>query len=214
MTPTVPSCPETLPPDLAKLAAQLARAWIASRLRPCVASNMMARWDRLIAKWIAAKDLPLFVRYTRAQRGCPLAHQSGRSLVPCDNSAAHWAYALALRGVCPTLAEIKRMVSDDRIPVAMTLKRTERERAKHTCTKQPTNLNKLGWKVCHVDPVGLGYNGAIENMSVETVNGHFVKYVSPRNMFLVPIAWSGIGEMPEMIEAARGCAGVLRASDP
>ena len=102
------------------------------------------------------------------------------------------------------------MLETDKIPVAMVLPKKESKTAQHKCTKQTANLNQLGWKICHIDPVGIGKKGIFANIPMETLKQHFRKYMSPHNMFLVPKQWAGLGEMPEMIKAAQEAA---RASD-
>lgn len=146
--------------------------------------------------------MPLYIRKSKGNRGSVLEHESGRTLVPVDNSTAHWAIATALRGTCPTLADVARMIEGDEIPVAMALGKDERLRARYTCNRNQVNLNTLGWKVCHIRPVGLRSRGDIRTMSLTDLKQHFVDYVSPANMFLVPKIWSGLGEMPEMVRAA------------
>lgn len=123
-------------------------------------------------------------------------------LVPVDNSVAHWTLLLALRGSCPSLEEVGRLVAEDRIPVAMVLSQAERQRAKFVCTKVEASLNQLGWKVCHIDAAAVGGRGAITNYPIDVLREHFIRYASPRNMVLVPLLWAGLGEMPEFIRAA------------
>jgi hypothetical protein len=195
-------CPHALPPELSQHATALAYAWIISPLRPIVSQRTVELWVDLIQTWIASEDMPLFVRRNRGQRGSVLSHSTGRHLIPCDNSTAHWAYGLALRDVCPSLSQVRNWLRNDRIPVAMALKKEERKSAKHTCGRQLVNLNELGWKLCHVDRVGIGFK-KIEEIRLDDLEQHFQKYISPGNMFLVPKIWSGLGEMPEMIAAAR-----------
>jgi hypothetical protein len=195
-------CPGDLPLNLRHYAMNLASAWVDSPLRPRVSQKMDERWSRLIEKWIADKEIPLFIRKS-TQRGYRLKHCSGRYIVPCDNSVAHWVYAQALSGNCPTLAQIRKMLDKDEIPVAMVFLKEEIKIAKHKCTKQPANLNGFGWKICHIDPVGIGYKGDRTKLPIEDIHNHFRKYMSPNNIFLVPKVWSGLGEMPEMVDAAR-----------
>jgi hypothetical protein len=132
-----------------------------------------------------------------------LADVIRRFLIPCDNSTAHWAYALALCDIRPTLPQIRQMLGADQIPVAMVFVKEEFKIAQFKCSRQPANLNELGWTICHIDPVGIGYKGVRTKVPIGDLEQHFRKYTSPYNMFLVPKMWSGLGEMPEMIAAAR-----------
>lgn len=169
--------------------------------------------------------MPLHIRKADGNRGSVVVHDSGRQLVPVDNSVAHWAFALALCGAKPTLSDVRLWIGEDRIPVAMALAKAEQAQATYrrlmpTAPRRagsadaieavvaggmrfaPPSLNALGWKVCHIEPVGIG-RGDIRSLRMDTLTDHFRRYLDPSNMFLVPKAWSGLGEMPEMIDAAR-----------
>ncbi len=133
---------------------------------------------------------------------------SGRILVPTDNSPAHWSMALALCGTCPTLEELRDLFSTDRVPVAMVIKASEKIEAKYRCTRQSTpGPNQMGWKVAHVDDVGLGYTDAVTLVDLRELKAHFVRFLSPSNMFLVPKAYAGIAETPDFVQAFRNRAG-------
>jgi hypothetical protein len=79
----------------------------------------------------------------------------------------------------------------------------ERQAARYKCGRQEVNLNTRGWKVCHIDAIGIKKPGAVNNLPIGTLTDHFRRLMTPSNMFLVPKIWSGLGEMPEMIEAAK-----------
>lgn len=111
---------------------------------------------------------------------------------------------MALQGWKPSLSDIRGLMARDEIPVAMAFSRAERQAARYSCNRNAVNLNTLGWKVCHIEPVGIKSAGGITELPIEAVLEHFRRYLSPGNMFLVPKVWSGLGEMPEMIRAAGG----------
>jgi hypothetical protein len=67
----------------------------------------------------------------------------------------------------------------------------------------PPNLNALGWKVCHIEGVGLNDPRALSELPLETLQAHLWKFIHPRNMFLVPLRYAGVGELPEFIAAFR-----------
>jgi len=92
------TCPSELPAELSKLVAEFADGWAASPARPSPPPQVLAHWNGLVRKWAEAPDLPLLVRKHRGDRGTAIKHSSGRTLVPSDNSAAHWAYTLASEG--------------------------------------------------------------------------------------------------------------------
>ena len=85
-------CPEVLPTDLTWLIESFGQAWAASPSRPQLSAHVVAQWFDLLAEWAAADDLPIFVRKHSNYRGSVVSQTSGRSLVPCDNSPAHWVY--------------------------------------------------------------------------------------------------------------------------
>ena len=38
-------------------------------------------------------------------------------------------------------------------------------------------------------------------MPINLLKKHYIKMMSPTNMFLVPRAWAGVAEIPEVLEA-------------
>ncbi len=150
--------------------------------------------------------MPLYIRKVRGNKGSMLAHESGRSLVPVDNSPAQWACWLALNGERPALDQIRAWIAGDAIPVGLALSAAEGRTAKYRCGLAGVPINKRGWKVCHIEPVGLGH-GDIRTLPLYALHDHFRRNLDPGNLFVVPKAWAGLGEMPEMIEAARAALG-------
>ena len=55
---------------------------------------------------------------------------------------------------------------------------------------------KLGWKVCHIKEVRLGGRGPIREREITLLQSHFVAFLAPSNMFLVPLELGGLGELP------------------
>jgi hypothetical protein len=199
---TFPTVPSELPSELAQQLRHLALAWANHPMRPKPQTEVLAHWDNLIADWIADVSLPLFIRKVANNRGSAVPLPSGRILVPSDNSPAHWAFALAVLGKMPTLAQIGEMISQDRIPIAMILKSQERVVAQFRCTlNQVINPNAAGWKVAHIRPIGLASRTLIGQMREADLHMHFQRFLSPRNMFLVPTAYAGLAELPEMCSA-------------
>jgi len=128
-------------------------------------------------------------------------------LIPTDNSVAQWCFALAYEGTVPSLQDIDERRGADKIPIAYALKRTEREQAKYKCTIGKVlkpSINDCGWRACHIKHVGiLPKRTPIPEISIDCLKEHFVRFLSPSNIFLVPKAWAGLGELPEMLEVAR-----------
>jgi hypothetical protein len=191
-----------LSPTMRKLIVQLAELWAQDPARPRPAPHVSQHWDSLVAAWADDRSLPLYVRKVNNNRGSVAAHSSGRSLVPTDNSPAQWAFALAVLGETPSLEDIRRASAEDRIPVAMILKTAERTAAQYKCTlKQVVNPNSTGWKVAHVDGVGLGNRRTVTEMGESAIRDHFRKFMSPSNMFVIPLQYAGLGELPEFCQA-------------
>lgn len=195
-------CPAELPPELAAFVEGFGKAWAASALRPRPRDAALEHWAKLIEAWAAAGDLPLFVRKHANNRGSVVAHPSGRSLVPADNSPAHWAYVLASSGQCPTLDDIRSMLAGDSIPVVMIQKGVEKPLARYHCfLRKEFNVNEFGWKLAHVKPVGLNNRTPLADLPIERLQNHFRTFMSPANMFVVPSAWSGLAEVESVINA-------------
>jgi len=192
-----------LPPGVSAGLRQLALVWKDSNHRPAVESLALQHWTDLIEGWIADETLPLLVRKT-GMRGSVIAHKTGRDLVPVDNAPANWVLSSALAGKRPTLAEVIDDLEASRLPIAMMLKKAEREAARYLGTQRakmdPPNLNTLGYKVCHIEPVGLG-KLQLQTEPITTLAEHMRLFLSPKNMFVVPKTHAGLGELPEFLAA-------------
>ncbi|MEM1071361.1 MAG: hypothetical protein AAGB48_09860 [Planctomycetota bacterium] len=135
-----------------------------------------------------------------------LQHISGRVVVPTDNSIAHYSFPRALAGEVPTLDEVRADIESRNIPCAMILKTAEKKGAVF-CTGLPArNLNDRGWKLCHIDAVAVTGRGRTEELGIVELIAAFKRVLDPGNMFLIPKQWSGLGEIPEVIQAARRIA--------
>jgi hypothetical protein len=200
--PSLDHCPEELPPELAALVESFGRAWAASPIRPRPTASTLAKWEKLIDAWSQADDMPLFIRKHSNNRGSAVFHSSGRLLVPTDNSPAHWAYVVASSGECPSLDDIRSMLVTDSIPVVMIQKGVEKPLAKYHCfLRKQFNVNLFGWKLAHVKAVGLNTRVPLAELSIERLLAHFRSLISPANMFVVPLAWSGLAEVQSVIKA-------------
>ena len=194
--------------DLADRVADLGRAWAASIDRPQVSQRVLEHWDGVLLEWASAHDAPLLVRkYGSHQfgRGSAHLHATGRTLVPVDNAPANWCLASALLGRTPTLSELIQALETGELPIAMILKRGEREAATYSGRlsggDDVPNVNSLGWKVAHIDPVGLRTRAPITEIAIEVLQAHHVRLLSPANMFLVPKSHGGLAELPEFLAA-------------
>ncbi len=169
--------------------ADLGRLWAASTHRPRVAPDILDEWDDLLACWLRS-ELPLVLR-DGSRRGQVVKHTSGRDLIFGDNSPANWAFALALKGEIPDLTKVTLANIGERIPLSFVAQGDAAKR----------NLNKAGWKVCHIEPVSDRQRIRFETSDLDRAEAAFLRFLSPRNIFLIPKQISGAGELPEVIQA-------------
>jgi hypothetical protein len=190
-------------PELAEQIRELGRIWASSNLRRRVVPTIRKHWDSLIDAW-ADSDLPLAIRKSGGVRGEAITHRSGRKLVLADNSPAQWAFSRAYRQEAYSLSEIRDLLEADRIPFAYATKKAEKSRMTYKCTLSTIdNVNKHGWKLCHIDDVGLNTRTQLAELPIETLINHFRLILKPSNHFLVPLEWAGLGELPEVISEIR-----------
>lgn len=198
---------QSLPEHAASLVRAAALAWRDSPARPHPAHAVLDHWDELIDRWIANPSAPLLVR-KGGPRGAPQRHRSGRIVVAVDNSPAHWAMASALLGRCPSLEEALSELRNGDLPIAFALDAAEAriaDRYTGLLGRSPAgrHLNKGGWKVCHIDDVGIGARVSVTDLDEAVLDRHFSSLMRPRNMFLVPTTHAGFGELPEVVAAFR-----------
>lgn len=146
--------------------------------------------------------MPLLTRKYRHDRGWEIRHASGRILVPGGQQPAQWAFAMALRGESPTLDEIRTFLTGDSIPVAMIFKSGEKvgARYRHTLNCE-CSVNRRGWRLGHIEDVGLNMRALLPDISLDILVAHFVRSMSVPNMFLIPLAWSGLAELAPVTRA-------------
>jgi hypothetical protein len=198
----LPPCTNDLPAERVEHIERFAAAWAISPVRPCPSVAVIEHWRALLSEWAADPSLPIYVRKRANNRGAEIAHPSGRKLIPTDNSPAHWAYTLACAGECPSLQTIRQWVEHDLIPVAMILTASERQNPTHPCVlSNQYNVNRQGWKLAHISPVGLNTKTHLVDLPLERLVQNFLNLMSPGNMFVIPLHWAGLGETIQVIEA-------------
>mgnify|MGYP003592583065 CR=1 FL=1 len=188
---------------MSALLTQLGCQWANSAERPTIGAALLAAWDQLIERWIDS-DLPLVIRKSGGIRGAELQHKTGRRLIVADNSPAQWSFTRAFEGAVYQVADIRAQLGQDVNPFAVATKSADKASMKYRCTlSSRDNVNKRGWKLCHIEEVGLSSRMPLESMDISLLVSHFRRLLAPSNQFLVPLAWSGLGEVPEFIEALR-----------
>ena len=196
-------CPNDLGLELKKSIGEVARLWFHSPFRPNISPNVSKGWSVLLQEWTADKSLPILVRKLTedAPAGSVIIHSTGRALVPTDNSPASWVFNLAEQGFVPTLSDIHEGFKSDRIPVAMAIKKKHKPVTKYFCNLKTvkSNPNNHGWKIAHIESVGLGQRGEIREMHIADLEAQFIRFLNPSNMFAVPKTWAGFSEIDEVV---------------
>jgi hypothetical protein len=100
------------------------------------------------------------------------------------------------------VAQLHQWFDQDAIPIAMVFKTAEKAKAHYRCTRSAISLNKRGWKVGHLNDVAFGH-GVPDEVPIERLHDHFRRFLNPCNMFVVPLKWGAIAELPQMIDAIR-----------
>jgi hypothetical protein len=173
-------------------------------MRPFPTPETTSHWKRVLAEWAEDASLPLYVRKHSGNRGAAVTHATGRTIVPTDNSAAHWSYAMACAGARPTLDDIRLIAAKDGIPVAMVFKSAERAAATYQRTLQTiSSPNAAGWKLAHIEDVGFRTQTAVAEIPLPLLKARFISFLNPSNMFLVPTEWAGLAEVPDVRAAFR-----------
>jgi len=205
MTPhLLPRCPDPLPEDLDRELKRIGDLWAEHPVRPRLDAAVARHWDELVRSWSVDPELPLLIRKKQAgvARGEMVKHESGRQLVLTDNSPASWSYMLAFAREDPSLDNIRGYFERAEIPVAMVVDGQMHARAHYIAALADiANPNVLGWKVCHRRRVALHGHGAVQNRDIAHLQSHLRNFLSPSNMFLVPLELAGLGELPHFIDA-------------
>lgn len=180
---------------------EIGRLWRNSPSNPQINDDVLKDWNNLIEEWIADKDMPLIIRKETSKRGQAFMHPCGREIIVSDNTAAIWVYSNVLKGKVFTLSQVKELLKRNELPVVFM--QTEEIRAKAKYTKQLGSYALSGWKLCHIQSVGLNTNKSIEELNISEIEDHFRKYANPNNMFVLPKEIGYLGEIDVFIEEQR-----------
>lgn len=205
---SIPKCPDELPATISDLVRKLGTLWGNSDACPQIEDETKTAWDNLLNEWVADTSLPLLIRKSSLVRGSEVVHATGRRIIPTDNSPAQWACNLALQRIIPTISEIRTAFVNDAIPISFAHKKEEKEQRKYHCTLGKYSINKDGWKLCHINAVGLNARSSLSSINIQGLREAFFDLLSPSNYFLLPIKWGGLGEAREFIE------GYLKSTTP
>jgi len=188
----------SMPDEISQALRRIGAIWAASPVRPRIGFDVKKHWDALVEQW-AASDLPLIVRRSGV-RGNPIRHASGRTIILADNSPSQWAFTKAYDGAEFSVEDIRGLLAAERMPFAMVLKGEEKQKSAFKCTLDRLDaVNTYRWKLCHIHEVGLKSRVPTAELPLERLIRHFCLLLRPSNHFLVPMAWSGVGEVPEVI---------------
>ena len=194
--------PIVIPIDatMRKKIQELGKFWKKSESNPKISEKVLSKWERLINDWINDETLPIIVRKQTSIRGSEIKHESGRKIVTTDNSFSQWIYSNVLDGKTYSIEEIKNLLKNDEIPMSFAIKASEKKKIKYKKTIGSYSINNRGWKLCHIDPVGLKTKLPIEKIDIQELKKHFKKLANPRNMFLLPLQIGSLGEIQEFID--------------
>jgi len=194
MVPHAPSLPPQIQASLRKMRADLDFDGLIRRIPAARA----AEWDAVVDEW-AMSDLPLIVRRGGHPEMCmKIRHRDGRTLVTADNSPAHWILMQCFSENIASLDFVRSRI--DYIP--MTMRMSKKEAA--TCDfkirlDELLHPGRSGWYVAHIEGVGLGKIGPLEDAPIERLRDHFKKLMRPSNMLLIASCISGLAEIDTFI---------------
>ena len=210
----------TLPYEVTESLTKAGKLWAISAKRPRIAPEVADHWDHLIDEWAEDPGMPLVIRRSGPARGTVSNHiESGREIVWADNSPAQWAFDCALKGMKPTLENLRSQLDHHQIPFVFAASREKLARMKYQGVLAACGggTARIGWKLCHVNDVSTGTRVSPEAESFDRLCEHFKRLMKPSNHFLVPKRWWGFGEIPEVVRAILefdALSGQLPASPP
>lgn len=201
-------CPDVLPKDLADLIAAFGKSWANCPERPAPSVEICKKWECLLQEWVKDKALPLFTRKTSKNRGHLIKHDSGRDIIPTDNSPAQWVFTRACENTCPEISDVRTWLTEpstnQEIPIAWILTSEEKKTRGYEMTLKKAmgvDVNIQGWKLGHIENIGLRKNGKLSSMNIENLEKHHLAFLRPANMFVIPKQWAGLAEIREVAAA-------------
>lgn len=183
----------------------LGKSWYENPMRPKLEDQELAYWSSLVENWCNSPTMPLLVR-KGAIRAVERVHKSNRIVIPCDNSAAHWAFMGCYLKERPSLDEVYEQIYSGQLPLSMARNRIEKSLIESGEAKglagmmngslygNTRNIDGKSYKVCHIKDIGMKKRGEAHTLPIELLTSHMKLFLDPMNMFVVPIRYSGIGE--------------------
>lgn len=173
----------------------LGREW--AKICPRPDPEILAAWEKLLTSWCADVRLPYLARKSKL-KGQTFPVQE-REVIATDNSPANWALFWALSGKCPSPEEVRRLSQEDRLPICKAMSRELAQAASYRASlSRREDLNVRGWKVAHIRGVG-DESIDLTQSSLEEVERHFRRFISPSNLFVIPMEWGEIAEVPAFL---------------
>ena len=153
-------------------------------------------------------------RYELLRRGFLSQYPDGNKIVFCDNTFAMPFAAMKINGMAYSPEELLDYMSNPNLQCSFGSTREEHELAFYKYnSKSHINLNKNGWYLAHIIPVGYNYTGRslsqtfrnpdrkewevsasgirlvetpMKDTELSMLKAHFLRMVHPLNSFLVP----------------------------
>lgn len=192
------TCKDLVGDDIRSKIREIGTLWHSSKYNPSIDPDVIDKWEKLIDDWIEDFDMPLIVRKETDKRGQAFIHRTGREIIIADNTVALWIYGHVLKGEVFTLNQIRDLLMRNELPVVFMATKEIKEKAKYSKSLGKNPLSH--WKLCHIESVGFNTNTPIVDIEIADIKEHFRKYVSPKNMFVLPKEIGDLGEIAAFIE--------------
>ena len=195
----------------------LGKSWFDCHSRPQPKQEDINYWHDLVNDWKQDQTLPLLVQ-SLGPRGLRLTHtQSGRAMVICDSSPAHWSFMGCLTGQKPTLVDVMQQLRSGELPLMKTtldpkMGVTERATLSHNgaytgvlakskygnATMKGAFPGNAKYKLClrYSNYINCKFveNSGIEEFSESGIKYNMSMFLDPSNMILVPKQYSELSK--------------------
>lgn len=199
-------------PEFDEVLFRLGEQWRSNPDRPSPSQESLDYWSNLIDEWAEDPTMPLLIR-KGGELGIQFAHETHRIYAHTDNSSAQWSFCGAFHGHRPTLKDVRSQLRNGQLPTFQVRKATIRKKIEsgeaihvggvlNDCIYGDTNRFHDGSanKLCHIVGIGLNTRTPIGRIDLPTLKQHMRYFLDPKNMFVIPKAYSGLGECPAFID--------------